>query len=170
MFDAFFTILIEKGAMRKFLSIVGAISLIVLVLAGVALGVVAYKGHALDVESKAFVDDAVPAIVTSWSKEQLLDRATTELRANAKPDQLAIFFDRLSRLGALVHYDGATGAATMSYFTFSGSTVSATYVANAEFQNGQASFKITLLKRDGQWLIHNFHVDPVAGKDPRPAL
>jgi hypothetical protein len=45
----------------------------------------------------------------------------------------------------------------------SGSTVSASYVAKAQFQNGGAVFRIVLRKREGRWMIYNFHVDPAPG-------
>lgn len=149
--------------MRRILYVLGALTLIVIVAAGVGLAVVSYKGNALDKESKAFVDSAVPAITAAWSKQQLLDRATPELRESAKPAQLDALFETLSRLGPLVDYDGATGEATMSYMTGSGGVVSASYVAKARFRNGNATIRIVLVKRDGRWMIHNFHVDPVPG-------
>jgi hypothetical protein len=71
--------------MRKFLYVLGALTLIVIVAAGIGGGVFFYQGHALDAESKAFVDSAVHAIAATWSKQQLLDRATPELRENVKP-------------------------------------------------------------------------------------
>jgi len=61
------------------------------------------------------------------------------------------------------------GQATMSYFSGSGSTVSATYLAKARFQNGNATFRLLLLNRDGRWMIHNFRVDPAPGNAGRGA-
>lgn len=145
--------------MRRFLYVLGALALIVIVAAGIGVGVFFYKGHALDAESKAFVDSAVPAITATWSEQQLLDRATPELRKSVKPEELNALFGRLSQLGPLVEYEGATGEATMSYIAGSGSTVSASYVAKAHFRNGNATFRIVLMKRNGRWMIHNFHVD-----------
>jgi hypothetical protein len=139
------------------------LTLIVVVVVGVGLGVALIKGKALDAESKAFVDSAIPAIAATWSKQELLDRATPELRDIAKPEQLNAVFDRLSQLGPLVKYEGATGQATMSYMLGSGSTVAASYVAKAQFQNGGATFRVVLRKREGRWMIYNFHVDPVPG-------
>ncbi len=146
--------------MRRFLQIFGLVTLIFIVVAGSGLGVLIYQGRALDAESKSFVDSAVPAIAAKWSEQQLVERATPELIKNAKPAELDAFFGGLSRLGPLVEYQGATGDATMSYFTNTGSIVSASYVAKARFQNGEATFRLILLKRDGRWMIHNFHVDP----------
>jgi hypothetical protein len=148
---------------RRFLYILGALTLIVIVAAGIGLGVFFYKGHALDAESKAFIDRAVPAITATWSEQQLLDRATPELRASVKPEELKALFDSLSHLGPLIEYEGATGEAAMSYIAGSGGTVSASYVAKARFKNGTATFRIVLIMRDGRWLIQNFHVDSAPG-------
>lgn len=146
--------------MCRFLSSLGALTLLVIVAAFAGVGVLFYKGYALDAESKAFVDSAVPAIASSWSTEQLLDRATPELRQRAKLPELRAFFDTLARLGSLAEYDGATGEASMAYFSGSGDTVSAGYLANARFENGSATFRIGLTKRDGHWMIQNFQVRP----------
>ena len=146
--------------MRRFLSLLGALTLIAVVAVGIGVVVLVYKGNALDSESKAFVDSAVPAIVANWSKAQLLDRASPELRHSLEPGQLTALFDKLSRLGPLVEYEGAKGQSTISYFTGSGGSISAFYVAKARFKNGSATFRILLTKRPGRWTIQGFHVDP----------
>ena len=127
--------------MRRFIYILGVFTLTIVVAAAIGLGVLFYRGHALDTESKAFVDSAVSAIATNWSEEQLLERATPELRETISPGELGALFAAFSRLGRLVRYEGATGGATMSYMAGSGSTVSAFYVAKARFENGTAIFR-----------------------------
>lgn len=149
--------------MRRFLYVLGALTLTVIVAAGIGLGALFYQGRALDAESRAYVDSAVSAIAATWSKHELLDRATPELRDSIKPEELDALFDRFSRLGPLIEYEGATGDSTMSYMSGSGGVVSASYVAKARFQNGDATFRIVLMKRDGRWMIHNFHVDLAPG-------
>lgn len=155
--------------MRKFLYTLGALTLIAIIGGGIGLGVLIYKGHALDVESKAFVDGAVPAIAAAWSKQQFLDRAAPELQGRVKPEELSAVFDRFSRLGSLVEYEGSTGQALLAYFTGSGGTVSASYVAKARCQNGSATLRIGLVKRDGRWMIRDFYVDPAPGGESRRA-
>lgn len=146
--------------MRKFLYILGAFAMI----AVVGVGVMLFKSFTLQAEGQAFVDSAVPAIVTNWSKEQLLQRATPELRELARPGEMQALFTALSaQLGSLVEYQGATGKVITTYITGSGNTVSGSYVAKAHFQNGDASIRIGLRKRNERWMIHNFHVDPVPG-------
>jgi hypothetical protein len=139
----------DISAVRRFLYIVGAVTLIIFVVAGIGVGVLIYQGNALDAESKAFVDSAVPAIVASRSEEQLLDRATPELRS---------LFDAISQLGPLVEYQGAIGEANMSYVAGFGSSVSASYVAKARCKDGTATIRIALVKRAGRWMINGFHV------------
>ncbi|GEP61659.1 hypothetical protein [Reyranella soli] len=152
--------------MRRLFYVIGIVAVVVVAVIAVGIGVVAYKGNALDTESRAFVDNAVSAIAGTWTKQQLLERATPELREKTKPQELTALFDTLSRLGPLVEYEGATGQATMSYMTGSGGGISASYVAKARFRNGGASFRIGLVKRDDQWMINSFYVDLVPPEQP----
>ena len=54
--------------MRRFLLILGTLTLVFIVVAVIGVGILFYKGNALDAESKAFVDRAVPAIVAQRYK------------------------------------------------------------------------------------------------------
>jgi hypothetical protein len=146
--------------MRKLLYAVGASTFVVIFASAVAIAVLAYNGGQFDKESKEFVDGAVPAIVASWDRQQLLERATPELRSSVTPDKLASMFQSLSRLGSLVNYEGAKGEANLSYFTGTGARISASYVAKARFENGSAVFRIALVRRDEHWMINGFHIDP----------
>jgi hypothetical protein len=150
--------------LRRLIYILGGLTLFAIVVAAAGFGIIAYKGHVLDAESKAYVDSAVPAIAGHWSKDELLDRATPELRASAKLDELtALFFNAQSQFGPMLKYEGAIGEAMMSYMAGSGGAVSASYVARAQFRSGSAIFRIVLLKRDGHWMIQNFHIDRAPG-------
>jgi hypothetical protein len=145
--------------MRKFLLYfgAGAFALLVLIVAGV--GVLIWKGSGLDGESKAYVDAAVPAITAHWDRNALLDRAGPEFRAAATPDQVANLFENFARLGPLIHYDGATGQANLFYSAGKGSQITAVYEAKARYENGEATLRLTLRKRDGAWTIVGFRVD-----------
>jgi hypothetical protein len=144
--------------MRRVLYVLGAVFLGILVVGGFAIGLAAYNGMALDTESKAYVDAAIPAITQNWSEAELLDRATPELRNNTAPAQLASLFNSFGQLGHLVRYGGSTGSSMMSYASGVGQTISASYVAKATFQNGAVSFHVGLLKRNDRWLISSFRL------------
>lgn len=149
--------------MRKLLCIIGATTLTAIVVAMIGISMLIWKGNGLDAESQAFVDAAVPAITMHWTKEALLDRATPELRATVTSDKITALFENFSRLRALVEYDGAKGQANMTYFTGTGGQISAAYEAKAKYENGMATIRFVLLKRDGRWRIQNFHVDGQPG-------
>lgn len=149
--------------MRKLLYIVGATTLTLVTAAVIGIGVLVWAGRGLDAESKAFVDTAVPAITAHWDKAALLDRAAPELLAATSANQIGALFDNLARLGPLVQYEGATGDANMSYFLGRGGQVSAAYQAKAKYENGDATLRLLLTKRDGQWRIQGFHVDGKPG-------
>jgi hypothetical protein len=143
---------------RRFLHILGTVTLVIVVAACIGLGVVIYKGHALDAESHAFVDRVVPTIAAGWNAEQLFDRATPELRTSVKPAELTALLNAVGQLGPLVEYQGAKGDANLSYIAGAGGSVTASYVAKAKFRDGTASIQIALVKRDGRWLISGFYV------------
>lgn len=130
-----------------------------LMLGGMAVSSLAQKGDALDSESRAYMDQAVPAIANRWDKNELLERATPALRSVIKPEELAQLFSTFSRLGKMAEYRGASGEATMWLALNSGIAVSASYVARANFENGSATFRIGLRKLDGHWLINSFYVE-----------
>lgn len=151
--------------MKKFLMIFGAIALVCVVALGGMIGWAAYRGSALDKESKAYVDDAVPAITRSWNKQELLDRAAPEFKAKIAPDQLTTIFASLAQFGPMIEYQGAKGDAAMSYGTEGFNGTSAQYEAKARFQNGSAIFRIALVKKDGRWMIVGFHAEGIPPPD-----
>jgi hypothetical protein len=139
-----------------------------LILGGIGVSTVAQQGNALDAESRAYVDQVVPAIARHWDQNELLGHATPELLNVINPDQAAQLFAIFARLGKITKYRGATGEATMSLMLDSGTAVFASYVARADFDNGSATFRIGLRKLDGRWLINSFYVDLAPpGRSPK---
>ena len=150
--------------MRKVLFAFGGLVLPVVLFVTVAGGGMAYFGMKLDAESQAFVDNNIPKIASSLEKEQLLSRATPELGGAARQSELTLLFQSLSHFGKLFEYEGAIGKAYMSYAS---ATISAAYTAKVKFQNGEALFEIWLLKRQGRWMIYDFHIDVPKGPGNR---
>lgn len=150
---------VPVNVMRKFLVVLGSIALTGVAIAAIAVGLFVYKGIALSAESRYFVDMTVPKIIKGWTEQDLLANLTPELRETVKPGQYQSLSKSLFRLGRETSYEGARGEANVSYATGIGRTVSASYVARAMFENGEATFRFVLLKRNGRWLIHKFHVD-----------
>jgi len=144
--------------MRKFfywLGVTAAIAIVAVIIAG---GLLARRGFSLDAEAKAYVDQAVVAICGNWDQQQLIDRAAPELLAAMKTNSLAGVFERASRVGPLLKYEGANGQASMIVYN-GNAKITANYVATAQFEKGEATIKFALVKDDGGWRISGFHVD-----------
>jgi UDP-N-acetylmuramyl tripeptide synthase len=145
--------------MKKFLIVLGSIFLAIVVLGAIGIAFVAVRGAALDKESKAYADSAIPAIVTTWSKKELLDRASPEFKKAVAIDQLDRLFGAFATLGRLQKCEPAQGQSLMSATTQNGKTISGQYTAKATFEKGEATIKLGLIKHGDQWQILGFHVD-----------
>lgn len=146
--------------MRKTIVILGSVLLVLTVLLSVGYGSLALLGKRLDKESKAYVDSAVPAIVTGWDLDELRKRTSPEFDDGADYDELQDYFDELRQLGNLTEYKGAEGDANITLSLLYGIEVSADYAAFADFETGSADIRISLIKRDGLWQILDLSITP----------
>jgi hypothetical protein len=139
--------------MKKFLAIIGGVALIAVLLVGGFIGYAAYQGRALDASSKAYVDKNVPLIISSWSKDELLKRASPQLLkiVDEKPDQIDHLFQEFAKLGAMRSYDGSKGDSNVSYTNKDGKVTTASYIADATFENGNARVTVRLIQTSGSW-------------------
>ncbi len=137
--------------MKTFLMLLGAVFALILIL--VVLIVV--RGTALEREGKAYADASVISIVSNWNEQALLDRASPAfMQKKISKAQIDSLFAQLRPLGRLSRYNGAKGMNVSS----TGSTTTATYVANADFEHGRAQISISLIKQNGSWRILGFFV------------
>ena len=144
------------------LAVVGAVLLGLLVVVGAFIGYTAYVGNGLDKSSKEYVDQAIPAVVTTWSKVELTKRESKAFQRVATDEQITKLFTLFHRLGALKTYDGCKGEATINYTPKEGKVITAAYLGHATFENGEAEIKVGLIQEDGGWKIQSFHVDSPA--------
>jgi UDP-N-acetylmuramyl tripeptide synthase len=152
--------------MKKFFIVLGSIFLALILLGAIGIAFVAIRGTALDKESKAYADSAIPAIVTTWSEKELLDRASPEFKKAVTIDQLDRLFRAFSTLGRLQKCEPAQGQAIMSATSQTGRTTTGEYTAKATFEKGEATIKLGLIKHGNQWQIGGFHVDSPAFLPP----
>lgn len=146
--------------MKRIFTVLGVVFVLIVVVAGAFIGYAAYSGTRLDHSSKAFVDTSLPAIAAVWSPDELLRRASPELKqvADAHPQQLRQLFKKFSALGRLEHYDGSKGESNMLYDATRGKRITAAYTANAVFEHPRAQFAVRLIRHAGQWQYLNFKV------------
>ena len=147
---------------KKLFVVIISIFLGIILLIGIGVAVLDWKGNALDRESKAYVDAAVPAIVSSWSEDELMNRATSEMRQATKPADTTRMFAWFKTLGRLQKYEGSQGEATISVNNKTGRVVSAHYRARAIFERGEAMIDVGLTKSGNTWQIVRFQVNSAA--------
>src|SRR5262245_31150911 len=119
--------------MKKFLIILGSIFLALIALGALGIGFLAVRGNALDKESKAYADTAIPAIVTTWDKKELMGRVSPEFKQAVTADQVDRLVRWMSSLGRLQKCESAQGQSYQSV-SHTGKQITAKYTAKAQFQ------------------------------------
>ena len=148
--------------MKRFLSIIGGLFLVLVLLAAGMFGYLVYQGRGLDASSKAYVEENIPAIISTWSKDELLKRASPQLLKviDEKPEQMHQLFQKLSKLGPMQSFGEVKGASNVIYTTQNGKVTTASYVATAKFENGEGRITARLIQSPaGQWQFLLFHVN-----------
>jgi len=157
--------------MKKFFIALGIIFLTLVLLGAIGIGIAAFKGAALDKESKAYVDAALPAIISSWDTRGLLSRTSPEFNQATRPDDVERLFESLRSLGKMQKYQGSQGQSITSQMLGKGTTISARYLVTADFEAGTAKIYVTLMKHGNRWQIAGFRVEPTyTRKPPNQAL
>jgi hypothetical protein len=146
--------------MKKVIMILGYIFLVLIVVLVAGIAIIAVIGKTLDKESKAFVDAAIPAIVSEWDVAEIQERASPEFNEAVDYDDLEQYFDTLQSLGKLEEYKGSKGEANIKISFQNGYEITADYTANADFEAGSVEIQISLIKQGGQWQIRDLKIRP----------
>ena len=147
--------------MKKILPIIGATVVILVLIVVSFVGYATYMRRTLDASSKAYIDNLVPRIISTWSQEEIIREASPQLLQilHEKPELLDQQFREISKLGKLLNYGGANGSSNMSYTTNQGQLVTANYTASAKFENGDAQIGVRLVQISAQWQLLLFEVN-----------
>src|SRR5208337_5593876 len=144
--------------MIKYIRTAGTVFLTTGVLLAVVAAILASIGHALDKESKSFVDTAVPAIVSGWDVTELQRRASPEFNATVDYAALIRSFTLLRKLGTMREYKGSTGEARITISMTDGVSITAIYAAFTDFDEGAADMQLALTKQQGRWQIQGLKI------------
>src|SRR5208282_827039 len=119
--------------MKKALMILGGIFIVLIALLVGSYAIIAVKGRALDRESKAYVDAAIPVIAAEWDIKEIENRISPEFEMTLKDGDLEKTVRIFSKLGKLKKYRGAKGEANIQVMLGKGTRITATYVCYADF-------------------------------------
>jgi hypothetical protein len=146
--------------MTRFLLVLASIVLALIVLGALGIWFFAVQANALDKESKAYADAAIPAIITTWLDKAVLERASPEwYHDRTTAVEVYHFFRRCeSSLGRLQKCEPAQGQSLTSVTPRGGKTISAQYTAKAQFEKGEGIIRLILVKHGDQWQITGFNV------------
>ena len=141
--------------MRNFVWFFGVLCLVLVLVVAGFIGYAKYQEQALNASSKAYVEANVPAIVSTWSKDELLKRSSPQLLkvVSDKPEQLDQLFQKLSKLGAMRSLGEVKGDSNVSNTTPNSKVITASYVASAKFENGEGRITVRLIQLSGQWQL-----------------
>ena len=146
--------------MKKLFTILGIIFATIIAIIVIAAAIFIPRALKLDHEATAYIQDAVPKIVTNWNSQELVDRATPELLAAAKKnDELARLFVMFRQLGSFKQLDKPEGMVVSSAYTGEGTVTLGNYTAHGDFEKGKAIIKIQLRRVDGTWKINGFRIN-----------
>jgi len=145
--------------MKKLFTILGVIFAVIIVVFIIAAAIFIPRTLKLDHEATAYIQDAVPKIVTNWNSQELVDRATPELMAATKSrDQVDRLFVMFRQLGSFKHLDKPEGTVVSSAYTGTGTVTVGSYKAHAEFEKGEARIEIQLRRVGDTWKINGFRI------------
>ena len=142
--------------------VLGGIFGLLIIVGIVGFSILAAKGSALDEESKAYVDDVTPKILANFSKETLFQYASDELKNSGTEEEFDKLFNWFGKLGKFIEYKDSNGQANMSVTTQNGKQITGYYVAQAEFENGPATIKVSTVKKGDDWQVNGFHINSMA--------
>jgi hypothetical protein len=153
---------IGEAQLKRILSIIGGLFLVLVLAVAGLVGYVAYQGRGMDASSKAYVEESLPAIISTWSKDELLERSSPQLQKiiDEKPEQLDQLFQKLSQLGPMQSFGEVKGDSNISYTTQNGKVITAAYAVTAKFKNGEGRVTARLIQPPaGQWQFLQFNVN-----------
>jgi hypothetical protein len=145
--------------MRKILFRVGIVFVLFIF---VVLGVATWFMHAnsqIDKEARPYADAAIVAITKDWNDKELIQRASSNLLKQVKPEDLDSMFAWFGTLGPLADFDGAKLVRWTKFSGTGGTVTSAEYSGVAKYREGTATITIDIQKTADTWQVNGFRVN-----------
>ena len=148
--------------MKKFFTVVGIFFSVLIVIGIIGFFILNHFGSKLDSQSKAYVDEVVPKIISNWDVQTLISESSSELLKVAPRDKIESMFKAFSdKLGRLKDYKNSKGQAGINV-TPQGKFTTGAYVAEASFEKGDATVWVRTILTDEKWQIIEFRVNSEA--------
>lgn len=122
----------------------------------------------LNEDAKKYVERAVPRITSGWKQGVLMASVYPGVREEFTLQTVNQIFFLYKKLGALQQINDITGQVSIIRTSGSDKTITGTYQAAAEYENGSAVIHISCVMDNEKWYITGFHVNSPVFDDPSP--
>jgi len=144
--------------MKKFFTVFGMLCAVLIGIGVIGFFILNHFGSQLDTQSRAYVDEIVPKIVSNWNVRALVSEASPELLQVAPKEKLELMFKTLAeKLGSLKEYKGSKGQAGI-HVTPQGKFTTGDYIVEASFEKADATILVRTLLKDDAWKVVEFRV------------
>lgn len=139
--------------MKKALTILGGLFLVLLVALGGVIGFGVVQGGKLDVESKAYVDATLPRVLADPSASNFFSFIAPKDKAKLDAATIDQFAQKVSTsLGQFQSFDDLKGS-SVAMFTPDGADIQAKYLARCHYEKGTVTATITVRKTGENWSL-----------------
>jgi hypothetical protein len=148
--------------MKKLLIVLGGVFATIIIIIAILAIVLIPHWLRLNKDAKTYLTNNVPIIVDNWNPQNLFDRATPELIAAAKSQEVDKLYEMFRQLGSLIHLDTPElGNIGSQAFSKQGTYTYGNYTIHADFEKGPATISIQLLHMGTGWKINDFRINSV---------
>ncbi len=110
-------------------------------------------------EAQSFVDEVVPKIVTGWEEKVLAQYAHPEFYQSTPRNKVEEYFFSFRALGPLQKYYAAKGEIMEIKTSIGRKYITGNYIAEVNFEKGDASVQVSVIKDNNKWMITAIFVD-----------
>ncbi|WP_020586275.1 tetratricopeptide repeat protein [Desulfobacter curvatus] len=122
----------------------------------------------LNEDAKKYVESEVTRITTGWKQGLLMASVYPGVREEFKLQTVNQIFFLYKKLGALQQINDITGQVAITRTSGSDKTITGTYQASAEYENGPAVIHISCVMDNEKWYITGFRVNSPVFEDLPP--
>lgn len=140
--------------MKKFLMVMGAIFVFLIVAFSAVFGAFWVKGSRMDRESKVYVETIMPSLLAEFTTENFIKNVAPANRPSVDRASMDKFTAQVaSEFGAYKSSGPLTGEATINFGAGGQMMISAVYTAKVQFEKRPAMMRVVLVSDGQAWSL-----------------
>lgn len=142
---------------KKHLYWVSTISFALIILV-VLLAYGIYQKLSYDKSSQDITLAVTQSVLADWNPASLIENIHSSLIESQSEERLSVYFNLLRRLGAVRLLESIEGEANVPTLFSRDGPITASYVIQAQFENGPATIEAELVLENKRWLFTRYRV------------